>query len=546
MVFDVDEKDDFWEIEKLVPKKKNTLTQFSHQEKVVDFDIGTSTKETNTETHLTVPPKETGKEENLIYRYNNGLISSVRINKFSDKFDFYGNFRKAALLYYDYKTPKCEFVPFYSYMPQYTQFNAMQKKYYFYWRDCIRRGVYIKTDYSYFFLYVYEILNLPDKIPAPEGLKLLVSTWKAYRNELSELDGFMSLIVQDYCLVYNLPCPMEELSDFIFDIITVAEFKEFYLTDIETMGKSGVSALLACLSDYDWRRGKYAGGENKDVYKKHMLAAMERLTVYMWQSGQFYSDKENCSTITRNAFKNCLCTHMVKCRLEITYTPISMVSDLRTSVTAAIRYTENKLREIIGVKSRLAIKGLPDSYKKIIDEYFSDIIRKANIKRIKDYAPEYEKLYEAADQNLSFDSAEEIEKASWTTTARLVENTEEESEMQTDFLSSADSDAVYEKDAFIPETESVNMDEQNDSTAEKYGLTDKEIEFVRAVLSSDMNKVKAISDETGVLKEALLDKVNEAFYQGFGDIIIEDNDGEFSVIEDYAEDIEQWLSKIQK
>ena len=163
-----DYKDDFWDIEKLVPKKKNTVSTFFTKPKTVTVSVSEDAPHKNYDTLLTMQPTEM-KSEVVSYGNEKGLIKNVTITKFTDRYDFYGNFRKAALVYYEYKTSKCDFVPFYSYMPQYSQLNPQQKSYYFYWRDCVRRGKFIKSDYSYFYLYVYEIINLPDKIPANEG-----------------------------------------------------------------------------------------------------------------------------------------------------------------------------------------------------------------------------------------------------------------------------------------------------------------------------------------------------------------------------------------
>ena len=66
-------------------------------------------------------------------------------------------------------------------MPQYEQMSASQLAYYLYFRDEVRNGRYIKTDNSYLFLYVYEIINLPDKIPPASGALLLSRIWSVYR-----------------------------------------------------------------------------------------------------------------------------------------------------------------------------------------------------------------------------------------------------------------------------------------------------------------------------------------------------------------------------
>lgn len=529
------DKDDFWDVEKLLPKKKSTLSPFSTKEKTVEYNISGEEKKADTDTMLTSISNEQTKEEKGadVYVFDEGFIKKVTIKRFVDKYDFYGNFRKAALVYYDFKTSKCEFVPFFSYMPQYTQFTPQQKNFYFYWRDSVRRGKYIKTDYSYFYLYIYEILNLPDKISAKDGLSMLTTLWKAYRKDLPNIDSNMSLWVQDYCLVYNLPCPMNEIGEFIFDVIGAAEFKEFYLCNASSMGIDGISALVAYLSDYDWRKCKYAGGDNREVYSKHLLGAMGLLIGKLWQSGQLFGTDCDVARLSRSAFRNSLCTHSVKCRLEIEYIPLAKAELVRNSFTSALKYTENKLRALLGVKSRLAIKDLPDEYRAIIDTYFKDVFAKAQREHEKASMPEYEKLYDAESGELSFAGADEIERASWTTTARLIV------EEDKDIMDEPQKSPIQQVDS------SDNENSSNDNS-ESYGLSEEEILFIRYIKDANALGIKDVTSKIGIVPNAIVEKINEAFCDGFGDVIIEGEDPEFNIIEDYEDDIEEWLSKRMK
>ena len=527
------DKDDFWEIDKLLPKKKSTLSPFSTKEKSVEFVIPGEGKPTSSDTALTSISAVGAKEERgkEVYSFNEGFIKKVTIKRFVDKYDFYGNFRKAALVYYDFKTPKCEFVPFFSYMPQYTQFTPQQKNFYFYWRDSVRRGKYIKTDYSYFYLYIYEILNLPDKIPAKDGLNMLISLWKAYRGELPNIDSNMSLWVEDYCLVYNLPCPMEQIREFIFDVIGASEFKEFYLCSASTMTTDGIAALLAYLSDYDWRKGKYAGGDNKEAYSKHLMGAMGMLISRLWENGLLFGADCETAKLTRSAFRNSLCTHSVKCQLEIEYIALAKSESVRNSFTAALRYTENKLRALLGVKSRLAVKELPDEYRAIIDNYFEDVFRKVQREYQRASMPEYEKLYDAESSELSFCSADEIERVSWSTTARLV--------VESEGFDKHENEPV--EHVLVCEPENVKSENSDD-----YGLSENEIMFIKHIRDMNGDGIKEIASKLQMPPNAIVERINEAFADGFGDVIIEGEDPEFTIINDYEVDIEEWLSKRMK
>ncbi len=560
-----DDKDDFWDISKLVPKQRSTLSRFATSAGTVDY-----TPRENPATGASRPAEERiltlgmlgdrGDED--IYTYtpeNAGLIKRVSIIKYHDKYDFYDGFRKAALLYYDCPAAKCPFAEFYSYMPQYAHLTRAQRSYYLYWRSELRRGKFIKTDYSYIYLYVYEILNLPDKIPPVEGLKLLIEVWRHYRRTLPKLDASFSIWVQDYCLVHGLPCPSAEVSDFIFDVVGSSTFKEFYFADVEKSGISAVEPLLACLSDYDWRRGKMLSDKSDtttsvissfDDYREHMLSAMHLLLLEIWRSGALTSD-DVTTTLRRDAFPRSLCTHMVKSKLEIEYVALGNATALRANITAAVRYAENKLRILLGVKSRLAVKGLSEEYKTIIDFYFSKITAKADRARRDAMRPEYEKLYEAPTEEWSLSGADEIERASWSTTARLVEDfdsnsvTMENAQASRVFEFDEDENVspretnsiVFNFDSEIQDEKIVKNSPQNFGDTENgYGLTKNELEFICGLLSTPK---ESITPDTEIMAE----NINNAFSDNFGDIIITETDGVYEIIEDYKEEVREWLTK---
>lgn len=523
--------DSFWDIEKLIPQKKtSTLSPFSTKEKTVtvkidgESDISTSQRKLNfnEKSNIAIKPKR-------VYFPGGSLIKKVSVIHSPDKFDFHANFKKACELYFDFVGNECPFAPFYSYMPQYTQLTQPQKNYYFYWRTMLRRGQYIKTDYSYFYLYVYEILNLPELISPPEGLTLLVNAWKAYRKELPNIDANMALWVQDYCLVYGLSAPIEEISDFIYEVISVSRFKEFYFSSYERFGAHGVAALLGYLSDYDWRKGKYAGGDNKEVYTRHLLGAMGMFMKHFLSYNFHAIEGGNILTRNDNAFRMALLTGAVKYKLEVEYRQVAEEPEARALVTSALKYTENKLRALLGVKSRLSVKELPLQYSVVIDRYFEELFAKVNKERRMASRPEYEKLYEAESEELSSVGADEIERASWETTARLVVEDEED---------------TVEPSIIEPRNEGAVSDTLSEDFS--YGLTDMEIDFIGFAYDGQYEKMRAITKELSTFADVIADKINEAFATNFGDVILENLGEGYTIIPDYREDVKIWLMKIVK
>ncbi len=541
------ERDDFWNIDKLVPKKTSKLSPFATRPAVRDYTVsepekrGPQNNVDNNEGKLTFSDmKGFSNSEDVTYYPENTLIKSITVKRYKEKYDFYDSFRRAALMYFECIGSKCEFAQYYSYVPQYSQLTKPQRDYYFYWRTELRSGRYIKTDYSYLYLYVYEIINLPDKLPPEEGIRLLCRVWRAYRKDLPRIDLYFSSWVRDYCLVHNLPCPYDALRDFLFDIIRISDFKEYYFTEIGTDSRNGVWTLLAYFSDYDWQSGllsvmkKYNGteelDEKREIYKNILEGAMRTILPTVWKYCLSYRTEENLAIISRNAFRNSLCTHSVKSHLEIKYYPLDKVADLRLGITAAVRYTENKLRAVFGVKSRLSVKDIPTPYRELIDCYFDALIEKNKRIAAKKNQPEYERLYDAPSEELSFIGADEIERISWDTTARLCENNED---IESESINSVDAEN-YSAAEYLQENPNTDCAVSNIN----YGLDKEELIFIASLLEG----VKT-SDISSV---GMVEHINEAFADGFGDVVIEETDKGFEIIEDYVEDVTEWLKKLMK
>lgn len=534
-----DDLDAFWDLGRIMPKKKK-LTTFNTSTALKEHSIEGDAAP-SFERKLTITAADVGLEQIEERSYTperRGLINEVTIRRWVDKYDFYGNFRKAAIVYYEYKTEKCDFAPYYSYMPQYSQLSPQQKQYYFYWRDMVRHGQYIKSDYSYLYLLVYEILNLPDLLPPNEGLSLLCRLWKEYRDDLPKIDASFAAWIQDYCLVHQLSCPMDQISEFIFDVISASSFKEFYLSEMGMAGDAGTDAMIAYLSDYDFRKCKYRTPENKVAYTRYMLSAMSIVISALMDRENPIYDSSRVSVIERDAFPRSLCTHAVKCRLIIKYMPLSQDLRLRSIVTMAVRYTENKLRAHLGVKSRLAIKDLPDEYKALIDAYFNSLVGEKSEKMKKENIPEYEALYDAPEGTLSMSDADKIEKESWVTTARLVGDESVEDD-EVSYVSVSLETPDNKGDLEACDQIIINDEQTEESDKDIFGLSKDEVLLISDILSGK-------NCEFDFEKSEKIEKINEAFLECFGDVIIELNSEQYEIIEDYQEDVKLWLMKTEK
>lgn len=524
-----DQRDEFWNIEKLAPNAKKSHPPFKTERATTLYEIAGDAKAEDN--RITVLGKGSVAEESTYVPLSNPLICKVTVRRFRGGYDFYESFRKAALLYYDVAAEPAPYASFYSYMPQYSQMNAEQKSYYFYLRSEIRRGNYsLRADASHLYLYAYEILNLPEKIPPKEGIILLCGLWKAYRRTVPAIDRYFSVWVQDYCIVHRLDAPTSEIEEFIFDIIDVTSFKEFYLGGVNSGNSGEVTALLSCLSDYDWRTGRYAGGEDRDMYKKHIEGAMLSVLRSLWERGALFSEGAVAERLARDAFPCSLCTHSVKCRIEIEYYPLGRSDALRSRITSALKYVENCLRAALSVKSRLSVKNLHPEDKALIDAYFETLFRALNEKRRLEQREAYEDLYDAPRDALSFAGADAIEQSSWENTWRLVDTASDASETV---------ENLYVPMPKAPETPAMH---EEIPTAKTENYT---VRYIKAVLLGNVEERREAVRASGDPEELLAEKVNEIFYSIVEDVVLKILDGGVELIEDYREEVSEWL-KTQK
>ncbi len=533
------DKDGFWDIEKLIPKRRSaSLSPFASRPVTAEHTVAADSRAPAIASH---PADERrlssdtvrgcGETDDSTYYPENSLIKSVTVKRYRNIHDFYDGFRRSAILYFDCPGTKCDFAQFYSYMPQYSQLTRPQKDYYFYWRSELRAGRYIRTDYSYLYLYVYEVINLPDLIPPDVGLRLLCTVWREYRRALPRIDLYFTIWIRDYCLVHGLTCPVRELRDFIFDIIRVSDIKEFYFTDIGGEGRDCVWALIAYLSDYDWHRGlasvlsKTADSaeevKRRELYTELFEGAVRVLLPKLWEACLGERNDAKLVKSVQSAFTNTLCTMSVKCKLEIEYYRLSDSPELKLRVTSLVRYIENKLRAVFGIKSRLSVRDLPREYAELVDLFFLDIIKRAEQENRRRNAPEYERRYDAPSVGMSAEGADEIERISWDITARL-----------------CDTDSLDEE---LPQdTAPYKSSEPAEDTPDTYGLSEGDIAFITALASGDAPGVDALD------AQSITDRINEVFADSFGDIIIEQGADGPELIADYIEEITEWLSKITK
>ena len=553
-----EELDSFWTLEETLPSKKRR-GRFSEDTDTVLIELDDKQSDDNQSTGTfrevlgyTIPKSGAQKLQQsdirntykpipvLEYVRENSLVTKVSVWQWPSKYQFYERFQSDAERYFERKGYPCSHVNYFSYIPQYIQLNRDQLEWYFWWRECVRNGEYPQTDYSYILLYIYEVINLPEKIKPDDGVKLLVSLWLNCRDRHKKLDALMSELICDYCLINRIAPPTDMIGDKLTDLITSMSLKEFYLSELDiTNDRAAYAKLLMNLSsNYDWHTSKYNTAEYAEAFRKHIPEAFtyavcrlsEQNVRYFANIGQFTSAK-----VTRDAYAGSLCAYNVKRRIDVEYRTFTRSIELRLIVTDLIKCAENGVRAMLKIKARLSVPNLSDEHKQAVADYFAqfrnDPIYGASSKKAKT-VPEYEKQYDAESGPLSIEGAQQLENISWNVAQVLGELEPEPAES-----TPIPEPAVVSEPKAAPETIPESPVRSEDTAASPV------IRGLKLLADGNSAAFAELAASLNMFEDTLAEQINEALYDSVGDIVLVYSGEGYNIIEDYREDVTAYIAE---
>lgn len=281
----------------------------------------------------------------------------------------------------DHKEPAALFVPFKSYWPTYGHMTGAQSRWYFFWRGEVRQGRYPKTDLSYIFLHVYELINGVGWIQPQDGYRQLALIWEAYRDQYKRLDQYLGGWIADFAFVHKLEVPLS-------DIVARSRGLAGDLAEIELMRcltafpEQLTFEVLTVMSDYDISKSKFYTGEGKEAAERYIPLVVALIDAYvarkhgsnlveMFPPGpavmrERYLFRSAVYDITLYGYS-----------VLVPVVRISKLPPLRSLVTRLFRLTENKLRGLMGYRGRLKGIKVDADMDELITKYLQREFRKA-------------------------------------------------------------------------------------------------------------------------------------------------------------------------
>lgn len=573
---DLKEIDSFWDLNSLLPKKRPVIpsyksTNTSTVEISVDSDKSDTSsylppqkcenypipKEEDSQLLNRLPLRQRAEEYRsnpldpyLIYKPDSRLIKHVEISAWNNRFNFYEKFLNDAKRLWSRTAEETEHVPFFSYVPQYSQLSYSQMKWYLWWRENVRKGVYLKSDFCYILLHIYEILNCTEEISPSEGIKTLCALWLNYRKDYRRLDRYMCEWLCDYCLINKLPCPANTLRPILNEIAELSTLKEFYMDFSDSKGL--MECMVFSASSYDFKKSRYITEENKDIFKGHICKGAEAAAKKILEDSKYKNLFGADFRVTRTSYASALCAYSAKRSIVVEYTSYARSPKFRFMATDIVKYCENRIRAALGVRSRLKVGEIDNSIKEEIDAYFLSALpgaKKPKNNQNEESFKAYEELYEPISTSFSLESALEIEKKSWDTAELLTDAFTDN--FPDEYGESVENSTPLEVQA--PEAEnSTAQDEAHTEEEDMSGFDefyclikslDENSRNLLCLLSSGNSKgIFEFSKSVGSLPDALIDKINENAYDIIGDIIIESANEEYRIMSEYEGEITKWLN----
>ncbi|MBR4031902.1 MAG: TerB N-terminal domain-containing protein [Clostridia bacterium] len=567
-------EDNFWDLDKFVPKRPQSayVTKRNSEKSTSAVEIHSTVKSSNSynfsdvslshdKDQITrfIPPRNDSAfaKKYTLFEYSpkNPFIKNVKV--YSEKPDeklfvetnLFIRERRALL---DRTARECPHTAYYSHSPRYSQMSRGQLNWYLWWRENTRNGVFLETDESYIILYAYELVATDESEDKQKSLDMLCSLLGNYGQK--DLNVVFRMMIRDmicdFCLLHQLPSPIEKLRGLDRQLLSSSFLPEFFI-DFSGENRDRIASLgLSSLSMYDYKRSKFYTPENATTFKNAISGALAAVVsdekafsaIISFTTGMYGS-----ITCERRPFARMINIVNRSIKFEITY---FQMSNLKAAVTDAVRYSENKLREHLGSKTKLNVMSVNPFVKEAIDRFFAThyppmpiVDRRRRSAAEKETEPhEYDKLYDVPKLAFSAEHAMEIERDSWETTKILTEafasdDTELGTADTTESVSTIAIKPITKHE--IEETSSTTVEsDENDGLYSKISkIIGKEAEFIKLCQSCTATEQRKFAHTHNVSPDELADRINEAAVDVFGDILLE-NDGEaYRIIDDYIDQL---------
>ena len=418
----------------------------------------------------------------------------------------------------EYVPEKAEFVPFTCYWPMYAKMSREQRAWYFYWRQSFREGTKKKTDLSYIFILIYELINRAYGT-AQENLNTLFALWKAYRKDFTRLDYYMPLYLADFMILNGMTERLGEIADAVpLQMGFMRPFAELYLNDRLRGGLHTLDFDLLCqFSDYDVRKSRFYE-TNGVLCRETILKVLETLDHAQRTAKEqplLAAFRPEPVTAIWSAYSGAVCGRAAARQIEASYLPYFSTPALRDFVTGVFKHTENVLRKKQKYAGRLRGYTLSRDVLALIERVIGASIPAPQGKAAEIPAEPPKPI------EIDLEKARTLESASWENTKKLIDAVDQAQEaMQGDALFAPEPEPEPEKaPAEAPAVDPSAFADVYEAFAA--ALSDFQRKFLTAMLDgADYAALSALAQQEFSFPEAVFEQLNDLAQDIVGDIIL--------------------------
>lgn len=473
----------------------------------------------------------------------------------------------------DYTDDYSGHADFQCYYPTYSNMNDEQLRTYFTWRSKVRTGQIKRTNLSYAFVYIYELLNLIGVASADEGILQLLVFWSQYRFYEGNIDRYLETWVKEFYVYYKLACSYESLLERFPEGMpeTSAAQSEIYQHKYKNK-----DVYLNQLSSYKYLNSKFYESELGYTLIECIPLVLERVDEYLGEQSisfptlllnnittcnrrQLFSgavvdikDPRDSYTVKINAFEEYSFSDgewrskCLQCRCYSNF------------LGYIIKSIEAELRELTGYKRKLQPNIGIITYDAIEDKRALTVINRpeftALIRNIvKDYflhsgirpqafrviAQNAEIPIKPAVVTVNLSKLEEIRSIAMKIQNRLVIEEPEGNEINAELEA-----LVEEPNLVVAVSETEQADTIPDGTNEIELSKPQRICISIIISGKSVNpQIMELSKANGTLPEVLMEGINELLFEIFGDNVIDSSADVPYIYDDYLSDVKKLIKE---
>lgn len=536
------EKDDFWNIERIMPQRKPSA-QNDRDVKCADVLSHTdasSPKGVNIATLISAVNENRGmnsfesaivKERDYSYFKNSNVMCFAYTGVYNSFMVYENRIRSHALFLFDKKASQSvNFVDYFSFMPCFSELSDKQLDFYLFWREKVKNREYCQASSSYVFLYITEIVNLPEKHLPEMAICDLLYLWKEYLAFDKKNFKIMSDIVFEYCIVHDLPMPYKQLKDIFYNmeipatsLLLTLFIYDYLLADSENYTQEDVEFIFKNTLSYTFKSGKHyeTNAQFKNLTDKFFYKI---LTDFLNQKPEYFVEifdkhKKRSAPIktVKPAFLPLHTSLEIKKNLVFEYYVFDKNDIELQHLLNVAKLIENKFRTLCSIRARLSVTPPDNDVKILIERLFSPLFNRFDPKHVSPSVKKPKKVV------VNIENAQMIEVSSWDATRKLTEGIET---------------------FFEDERESMPSFVQCDDIASdelELSLNQEQRFVLECIFNKELDKAKKFCFDNGVFLDGIISEINEKACDVFGDVLIDADAKE--IFCDYSDEVLAYLNK---